>query len=33
VKTKGYHVYKADGRPPQLGAEWVVDVYVNGSDE
>jgi hypothetical protein len=33
VKTKGYQVYKTEGKPPQLGAEWIVDVYVIGSDE
>jgi hypothetical protein len=31
VKTKGYQVYKTEGKPPQLGAEWYVDVFVNGS--
>jgi hypothetical protein len=33
VKTKGYQVYRQTDppKPPQLGAEWLVHVYVTGS--
>jgi hypothetical protein len=34
VKTRGYQIYKTSPeKPPQLGAEWHVDVWGNGSAE
>lgn len=34
VKTKGYQMIKnRPDKPAQLGAEWLVHIYVSGSDE